>query len=113
VTLTAVAATGSTFEGWAGACSGKATCTVAMTAAVSVKASFLKDCVVPRIKGKGLKAAETAIKAHGCLVGKIQHAFSRTTKKGHVISQKPKPGEVLAPGAKVDLVVSKGKHRRR
>lgn len=41
VTLTAAASTGSTFAGWGGACSGTAsTCTVAMTAAKSVTASF-------------------------------------------------------------------------
>jgi beta-lactam-binding protein with PASTA domain len=29
-------------------------------------------------------------------------------KKGHVISQKPKPGRRLKHGAKVNLVVSRG-----
>ena len=42
VTLSAVAATGSTFAGWSGAgCSGTGTCTVTMTAAATVTASFL------------------------------------------------------------------------
>lgn len=40
VTLTAAAASGSTFGGWAGACSGTGACTVAMTAARSVTATF-------------------------------------------------------------------------
>jgi aryl-phospho-beta-D-glucosidase BglC (GH1 family) len=40
VTLTASAATGSSFAGWSGACTGTATCTVAMTAARSVTATF-------------------------------------------------------------------------
>lgn len=41
VTLTATSASGSTFTGWSGACSGSATtCTVGMTAARSVVASF-------------------------------------------------------------------------
>ena len=41
VTLTAAAASGSTFGGWSGACSGTATsCTVSMTAARTVTASF-------------------------------------------------------------------------
>lgn len=40
VTLTAAAASGSTFAGWSGACSGTATCTVSMTAARSVTATF-------------------------------------------------------------------------
>lgn len=42
VTLTATAATGSSFVGWSGACSGSAaTCAVAMTAAANVSATFL------------------------------------------------------------------------
>jgi uncharacterized protein (DUF2141 family) len=40
VTLTSAAASGSTFAGWSGACSGKRSCTVTMTAAKSVTASF-------------------------------------------------------------------------
>ncbi len=40
VTLTAAANPGSTFAGWSGACSGTASCVVAMSAARSVTASF-------------------------------------------------------------------------
>lgn len=40
VTLTATAATGSTFYGWSGACSGTGTCAVTMDAAKSVTATF-------------------------------------------------------------------------
>jgi serine/threonine-protein kinase len=64
--------------------------------------------MVPKVKGKTLKAAKRAIKNHACTVGTIKHATSRTVEKGHVISQKPKPGRRLKHGAKVNLVVSKG-----
>src|SRR5262245_28456017 len=40
VTLTATAAAGSTFAGWSGACTGTAGCTVSMTQARSVTATF-------------------------------------------------------------------------
>lgn len=40
VTLTAVAASGSTFVGWGGACTGTGTCTVSMTASRAVTATF-------------------------------------------------------------------------
>ncbi|MBK9950681.1 MAG: hypothetical protein IPP10_03890 [Candidatus Competibacteraceae bacterium] len=42
VTLTATPASGSTFAGWSGACTGTGTCTVPMSAAKSVKATFNK-----------------------------------------------------------------------
>lgn len=45
VTLTAAAATGSTFAGWSGACTGTGTCTLTMSAARAVTATF--DEVVP------------------------------------------------------------------
>ena len=84
-----------------------------MTAAHSVTASFLKDCTVPKLKGKRLKAAKRAIRAHDCSVGRIKRAFSMRIKKGRVISQKPKPHKRLRHGAKVNLTVSKGKRPAR
>ena len=68
VTLTASSSAGSSFSGWTGACAGTASCVVTMTAAHSITASFVKDCVVPKLERKGLKAAERAIKAHDCSV---------------------------------------------
>jgi hypothetical protein len=65
-------------------------------------------CVVPKVKGKTLAAARTAIvKAH-CTVGKIKKASSKQVKKGHVISQNPAAGGTLSSGSKINLVVSKG-----
>jgi hypothetical protein len=43
VTLTAVAASGSTFSGWSGACSGKGECTVAVTEVKTVNARFTRE----------------------------------------------------------------------
>jgi hypothetical protein len=42
VTLTATAAKGSLFSGWTGACTGTGTCTVTMTKALSVRATFTR-----------------------------------------------------------------------
>ncbi len=41
VSLTAEAAQGSTFQGWSGACSGSESCTVTMSQAIAVSASFV------------------------------------------------------------------------
>jgi hypothetical protein len=117
VTLTAHAASGSTFTGWSGACTGGSTCTVTMDAAKQVTAVFvaLKPpakkvyCVVPNVKGKTLADAQRKLTAAHCKAGKTTKAKSKTVKKGRVISQSPKAGKKLAKGAKVNLVVSRGK----
>jgi hypothetical protein len=113
VKLAAKPAMGSAFAGWSGSCAGKAaTCTVSMTAARSVLASFrFKACVVPRLRGKTLKAARRTIRSRGCHVGHVRHAFSTSVKRGHVISQRPKPHRRRRHGAKVKLVVSLGRKR--
>jgi len=117
VTLTATPSAGSTFSGWSGSgCSGSGTCVVTIDTDSAVTSTFTlappplpSKCVVPKVKGKTLSAAKRAIVSHACSVGAIKHAASRSVKKGHVISQKPKPGSRLKHGAKVNLVVSKGR----
>jgi uncharacterized delta-60 repeat protein len=109
VTLTAAASTRSTFAGWSGACSGTGSCTLTMSASRSVTATFKPLCVVPKLKGKTLRAAKKAIRRAHCSVGKVTREFSAKVKNGRVISQKPKPGKKLAAGSKVRLKVSKGK----
>lgn len=71
--------------------------------------TVVAPCVVPKVRGKTLRAAKNAIKRAGCSLGKVKKAPSRNVKKGHVISQKPKPHTRLKHGGKVSLVVSKGR----
>jgi len=80
-----------------------------MSADRSATARFNPLCVVPKVKGKKLAAAKSAIKRAHCSVGKVTKAFSARVKKGRVISQKPSPGKKLAAGSKVKLKVSKGR----
>ena len=110
VTLTASAAAGSSFAGWSGDCSGTGTCTLTMDASHSATASFQSLCVVPKLKGKMLRAAKQAIRRAHCSVGKVTKAYSAKVKSGRVISQHPKPGKKLAAGSKVKLSLSKGKY---
>lgn len=115
VTLTATPAANSDFSGWSGGgCSGTGTCQVPTKAEIgattTVTAEFsLKPCIVPRLKSKSLAAAKRSIKSHECSVGTIKHAHSRTVRKGHVTSQKPKPGTRLKQGARINLTVSSGR----
>jgi uncharacterized delta-60 repeat protein len=110
VTLTAAASSRSRFAGWSGACSGTGSCTLTLSAARSVTATFKVLCVVPKVKGKTVRAAKRAIgKAH-CSLGRVTRAFSANVRKGRVISQKPKPGAKRPAGSKVSVKVSKGKN---
>jgi hypothetical protein len=109
VTLKAKAARGSTFAGWSGACNGTRGCALTTDDDLAVKATFvLRPCVVPKVVGKTLKAAKTALKKSFCSVGKVRTAASPRVKKGHVISQRPRPHKKLEQHARVNLVLSKG-----
>jgi hypothetical protein len=83
-------------------------------AATSVARSFTvarPPCSVPKVTGKTLASAKTAITRKHCRTGKVGYAYSKKTRKGRVISQSRSAGQVLAPGAKVNLVVSKGRRK--
>jgi hypothetical protein len=62
---------------------------------VSVKVAL--DCVVPHLKGKTLKAAKRALKAHSCRLGKVRGKGRRVKR------QRPRAGNTLKPGAKVNV----------
>ena len=117
VTLTAQGSIHVTFEGWSGGgCSGAGTCTVTLNSATTVTADFkttggppVHKCVVPKLKGKSLKAAKRSLRSRFCRLGKVRQAFSKKVKRGRVISQKPRAGKHLRAGAKVNVVLSKGK----
>jgi uncharacterized repeat protein (TIGR02543 family) len=120
VTLTPTAATGSTFVGWSGDCSGSGGCTLTMDQNHSATATFQANfspptapqakCIVPNVKGKTLAAAKRKLTRANCALGKVTRAYSARVKKGLVISQKPVAGRKLAKGAKVAVVASRGKH---
>lgn len=57
-------------------------------------------CITPNLKHKTLKKAKEALKKAGCRLGTAKGPKSKSTK---VKKQNPKPGKVLAPGAKVNV----------
>ena len=69
VTLTATAATGSTFAGWSGACSGTGTCVVTMNAANTVIASFTSVSIAGSCGGANGVATSFAPLANLCMGG--------------------------------------------
>ncbi len=114
VTLNAAAGAGSKFAGWSGTCTGTGSCTVTMNAAKTAAARFNElvrppACVVPNVKRKALAKAKRIIAAAHCRTGTVTKAKSKTVPKGRVIAQAPKAGKKLAAGAKVRLVVSRGR----
>ncbi|HKO38828.1 MAG TPA: IPT/TIG domain-containing protein [Solirubrobacterales bacterium] len=76
--------------------------TVAGTATTPQAFSY-EGCSVPPLRGKKLKAAKKAIRKRGCLVGKVRKRKGVTAKTGKIVRQRPKPGQVLPPGAKVNV----------
>ena len=63
----------------------------------------LPNCAVPNLKGKTLKAARRRARRADCKLGKVRRRKGATAKNAKVIKQSPKPGEVLAPGGKVNV----------
>jgi hypothetical protein len=76
---------------------------------VSRTFSIKAPCTVPKVTGKTLTAAKTALARGHCRAGTVGHAFSNKTKRGRVISQSRRAGQVLGAGSKVNLVVSRGR----
>jgi hypothetical protein len=112
VGLTPKAKKFSKFKGWKGACSGKGACTVTMDKNQEVTAKFVRQCVVPKVKGKKVKKAKKLLKKRACRV-KIKRRYSNTVAKNHVIKTKPKKGAKRKKGFKVKVYVSKGKKKHR
>jgi beta-lactam-binding protein with PASTA domain len=62
---------------------------------------------VQELRRQTLKAAKRTLARVNCRIGKVSFAYSRTIK-GLVIGQKPKLGEVLPRGSRVNVVISRG-----
>jgi hypothetical protein len=69
------------------------------------------QCVVPKVVGKTLAKAKAAIKRRHCRTGRVARAFSKKVRSGRVLAQRPKAGKHLPKGARVNLVISRGKRR--
>lgn len=69
-----------------------------------------KLCLVPKLRGSSLVAAENALKHANCVAGKVTKRASATVPKGKVISSSPTAGSKRNAGTKVALTVSRGKH---
>ena len=97
VTLTASAASGSTFTGWSGACTGTGSCTVSMSAARTVTASF-STAVASRqinIATRGWAGTGDSVMIAGFVISGTQPKKVLITAKGPVLATAGVP-DVLA-----------------
>jgi len=62
------------------------------------------------VRGKTLRRARHAIATASCRVGRVRYAWSRK-RRGTVVAEAPKPGTRSPAGARVNLVVSRGRRR--
>ncbi len=60
-------------------------------------------CVVPELFGKKLKAAKKRLAKADCKLGKVKLLNGAIAKTAKVKEQTPKPGKVLAPGARITV----------
>lgn len=67
-----------------------------------------KQCVVPKLRTRGLKGAKKGLRRANCKPGKVSRRFSGKVKEGKVIRAGKSRGKVLPAGSKVKLVVSRG-----
>jgi IPT/TIG domain len=63
--------------------------------------TFVQVCVVPKLKGKKLKAAKKALKNAHCSLGKL-----KGPRTGKVKHQSRRPKKILSAGAKVNIKLS-------
>lgn len=62
-------------------------------------------CIVPRLKGKSLKAAKTQLRLAHCRPGALSAKRGKHLSNAAVVREHPRSGAVLPPGAAVDLTL--------
>ena len=101
VTLTATPATGSTFSGWSGACTGTGACKVTMSATRGVTATFTKEATPP-LPGTAVVASTAKVKGGKALLKLTAKVKSGGKTKNMTIG---KASFSLAAGAKKTIKV--------
>lgn len=62
-------------------------------------------CIVPRLKGKSLRAAKTQLRLAHCRPGALSAKRGKRLSSARVIRQHPRSGAVLSPSSAVDLML--------
>lgn len=64
-----------------------------------------RDCLVPRLKGRSLKASKRLLREARCLIGDVRKLTGATVKAGKVVKQSPKPGRPMPFWTEVDVTL--------
>jgi subtilisin family serine protease len=72
--------------------------------------AVLVRCVVPRLAGRTIRQARSALAARHCSLGRATRRSSARAR-GRVVSQSRRPGARLPRGTRVNVVVSRGRRR--
>lgn len=71
------------------------------------KEELHSGCLVPKLKGKSLKASKRLLRSGECLIGDVHRPKGATGKAGRVVSQHPQPGRLLTPWATVGVTLAR------
>jgi hypothetical protein len=75
----------------------------------SVTVTYRPSCAVPRLRGATVRSARRSLSRSLCRVGGVMSASSRQIRRGRIISTRPRAGSLRQRGARVELVVSRGR----
>ncbi len=64
-----------------------------------------EGCLVPRLKGRSLRAAKKRLKTANCKIGKVQRLKGATARSGKVVKQSPRPSVMLGSATTVDVML--------
>jgi subtilisin family serine protease len=70
----------------------------------------LVRCVVPRVTGRTVAAARRLLAARHCTLGRTTRAYF-TGRRGRIVRQSRRPGAHLRSGARIHVIVSRGRRR--
>ena len=62
-------------------------------------------CLVPRLKGKSLKASKKMLRDAECLIGNVRKLKGATGETGKIVKQSFKPGTLLTPWTTVSVTL--------
>jgi len=80
--------------------------TVAGTSELSSASEFTyTGCIVPKLTGRSLSSAKSALRHGGCKIGKVKKLKGATAANSRVVAQSTAKGKILAAGAKVKVTL--------